>query len=574
MEAEHIPLGERTVNGIPYVEVNDPSQNILKDVQRSGILEVVPHSRQEDFLQIPDTVYEALYGGAAYGGKSFLLTLFPLIRGFYKYRGFKGLLLRRELTDLEKEVIRLSKEYFPLTGAKYNETKHTWYWPEYGSYFDFSHIQHLKDVKAYDTAQYNYAAFDELTHFEEPMYRYFVGSRVRPGSSFNIAIVRNGTNPGGIGQTFVYNRFVRPNEKGYTLIRDKVTGLKRMFIPALAQDNPYGMKYDPQYLMKLEILPEAEKRAKKYGDWHAFEGSVFVSFRPLKFPDEPDNALHVCKYFDIPEWWPRIVTVDWGKRAMCHALWAAISPDNRLYIYRERVWKGVDVPFWATEVGQCSEFENIVLFVLCGSAWQERGTETIKQQVQRYSGMIPTSSQNSPGSRVSSLQTVQDFLRWEQKPQRKVDEFYDHGKAKEIYERLGEDGLKRYMDYFKEQKEETNIPILQILSSPSGGDDTIAPVLVETIPACVYDDKKKEDIAEFDGDDPIDNLRYLCKYVRKFMDGTVGEELERRKKIQDVIDRYKSTGDTTAYYRNMERIETEDKDAGFGVKRATSRRRH
>src|SRR4051812_47843749 len=104
MEAEHIPLGERTVNGIPYVEVNDPSQNILKDVQRSGILEVVPHSRQEDFLQIPDTVYEALYGGAAYGGKSFLLTLFPLIRGFYKYRGFKGLLLRRELTDLEKEV--------------------------------------------------------------------------------------------------------------------------------------------------------------------------------------------------------------------------------------------------------------------------------------------------------------------------------------------------------------------------------------------------------------------------------------------------------------------------------------
>src|SRR5678815_926231 len=250
--------------------------------QNDEILKVIPHAVQKEFIQIPDSIYEALYGGAAYGGKTFILVMLPLIRGFYKYKGWKGLLLRRELTDLEKEVVRLSKEYFPMTGARYNETKHSWHWPEYGTYFDFSHIQHLKDVRAYDSAQYNFAAFDELTHFEEPMYRYFVGSRVRPSSSFNVAIVRNGSNPGGVGHTFTYNRFVRPCEAGYKIINDRTTGLKRIFIPAKIQDNPYGLQYDPLYGNKLEILPENEKRAKKYGDWHSFEGSVFTTFRPIK----------------------------------------------------------------------------------------------------------------------------------------------------------------------------------------------------------------------------------------------------------------------------------------------------
>lgn len=546
----------------------------LGDPGNDFIREIKPHLRQEHFLQIPDTVYEALYGGAAYGGKSFLLTLLPLIRGFYKFRGFKGLLLRREISDLEKEVIRLSKEYFPLTGAKYNETKHTWEWKEYGSYFDFSHIQHLKDVKAYDTAQYNYAAFDELTHFEEPMYRYFVGSRVRPSSSFNVAIVRNGSNPGGIGQTFVYNRFVRPCETGYKIIRDKITGLRRIYIPCLPQDNPFGMAYDPDYLQKLEILPEAEKRAKKYGDWHAFEGSVFVSFRPFRFPDEPINALHICEYFDIPEWWPRILSVDWGKRAMCHAMWAAISPDNRVFIYRERTWKGVDVPFWATEVGQASEYENIILFVLCGSAWQEHGVETIKNQVKRYSGMDPVPSENTAGSRIAGLQTVQDYLRWEQKPQRDPLEIYDHNKAQEVYRKLGDDALRKYINYFKPYEEETNIPKLQILSASGNKDVNLAPVLVETIPVCVYSDKKTEDIAEFDGDDPIDNLRNLCKFATRYMNGLLGEELEKRQLIQNIVQQYHSDKDATNFYRRMENLEAKQAEVSYGVRRVVSRRRN
>ena len=69
-------------------------------------------------------------------------------------------------------------------------------------------------------------------------------------------------------------------------------------------DNPHMSK---RYRMSLEALPEAEKRAKLYGDWDAYEGSVFDELRDRSYPDEPGNALHVIEPFDIPAWWPKMV---------------------------------------------------------------------------------------------------------------------------------------------------------------------------------------------------------------------------------------------------------------------------
>lgn len=515
------------------------------------IKSIKPTIKQEMLLQTPDEVFEVLYGGAAYGGKSFILTLLPIIRGWYKLRGFRGLVLRRTFPDLERENIRLTKEYFPSTGAIYNEAKHFWHWPAYDSYYDFGHIQHTKDVKRYDSAQYNYAFYEELTHFEEAAYMYLVGSRVRPhNDTCPIALVRNGSNPGGIGQTFVYNRFVKPCETGNKIIRDKVTGLLRLYIRALIQDNPYGMEYDPDYGNKLELLPEAEKRAKKYGDWHAFKGSVFTTFRPIKFTSEPDNALHVIEPFAIPEWWPKVMSIDWGKRAMCHAMWAAISPNKRVYIYRERTWKGKDIPYWASEIREINNesHEEPIVTIVCGSAWQERGTETVAEQFQRYSGLVPVSSENTPGSRISGLQSVHDFLRWENKtPLSSREQFYDLSKATAIFRTYGEEALKRYRSQFYDELPEENIPILQIFST--------CEVLIDTIPMCIYDEKKTEDIAEFDGDDPIDNLRYLCKGVRKLLDGELSAAIKKAQERAEILRQFELTKDMTRFYRQNEAIE-------------------
>src|SRR6266545_599938 len=533
---------------------SDPGNGLYEDFIRDK--NIKPNEgAQESLVTLSDDIFEALYGGAAYGGKTWILTLLPLFRGFYKFRGYKGIVFRRKFPDLEREIIRLSKEYYPKTGAKYNDQKHSWEWSEFNSYQDFGHIQHDSDVSMYDSAQYNYCAFDELTHFSAHPYHYMVGSRVRPSSSFNVAIVRNGSNPGGIGQTFVYNRFVKPYEDGNKVLRDVSTGLYRIFIPARIEDNPYGMEYDPLYAKKLEILKvtnEAEYKAKRYGDWHAYKGSVFVTFRPIKFSGEPDNALHVIKRFDIPEWWPRILSIDWGKRAMCYAMWGAISPQKRVYIYREKAWYGKDIPYWASEIREIHNEHNEqpVHTVLCGSAWQNRGGELIADEFQKYSDLVPSSSENTAGSRVAGLQLVHDMLRWEKKISlRAKGEFYDMVMAQEIYRRYGPNALENYKKQFYDEPEEDSLPVLQIFEE--------CKILIETIPMCIYDEKKIEDIAEFEGDDPIDDLRYFCKAVRKFIMGEI-DVLDRAAKIQQVTNDLNTNGDMTAFYRRMERIEQED----------------
>ncbi len=533
----------------------DPGNGLLDDFLRDK--NIKPHAVQEQFLSLPDEVFEALYGGAAYGGKSWILTLLPLFRGFYKFRGFKGIIFRRKFPDLEREIIRLSKEYYPKTGAKYNDQKHAWEWPEFNSYLDFGHVQHDTDISMYDSSQYNYCAFDELTHFSAHPYHYMVGTRVRPGNSFNVAIVRNGSNPGGIGQTFVYNRFIKPYEDGHVIMRDKDTTLLRIFIPAKLEDNPHGLEYDPLYAKKLEILKvtnEADYKAKRYGDWHAYKGTVFQSFRPIRFPGEPANALHVVAPFTIPEWWPRILSIDWGKRAMCYAMWGAISPQNRVYVYRERAWHGKDIPFWASEIREIHNTfnETPVHTVLCGSAWQSRGGETIVDEFQKYSDLTASSSENTPGSRVAGIQLVHDFLRWEKKTLLVAKgEFYDIAKAQEIYRNFGPAALENYKKQFYDEPEEENIPILQIFDN--------CKVLIDTIPMAIYDDKKIEDMAEFEGDDPLDDLRYFCKAARRFVNGEIGN-MSAAIKRQNVVEKLSETGDMTAYYRQMEKIEKDNRE--------------
>jgi hypothetical protein len=535
------------------IEVSDPGNGLYEDYLRDK--NIKPHDVQEELLSLPDDVFEALYGGAAYGGKSWILTLLPLFRGFYKFRGYKGIILRNKFPDLEREIIRLSKEYYPKTGAKYNEQKHAWEWPEFQSYQDFGHVQHAGDITMYDSSQYNYCAFDEVTHFPSYPYHYMVGSRVRPSSSFNIAIVRNGTNPGGIGQTWVYDRFVKPHEDGRRIIRDPSTGLLRIFIPAKAEDNPYGMEYDPLYVKKLEILKtvsEAEYKAKRYGDWHAFKGSVFTTFRPMRLPGEPDNALHVIPPFKIPEWWPRILSIDWGKRAMCYAMWGAIAPNGKVYVYRERAWYGRDIPYWASEIRiiHHDNNESPVHTVLCGSAWQQRGSQSIADEFQQYSDLSPSSSDNLPGSRVAGLQTVHDFFRWEKRVSLLArGEVYDLAMAQEIYRNFGPAALIEYKKQFMDEPDEDNLPIIQIFET--------CKVLIETIPMCIYDEKKIEDIAEFEGDDPIDDLRYFCRAAKRFLTGEIGNMTEAAKR-QAIIDEANETKDMTAYYRKMEHLEKQN----------------
>ena len=498
---------------------------------------------------MPFSVFEALYGGAAGGGKSELLMMLPLLYNFHLESRFKGILFRRTYPELESEIIVRSREWYPHFGAHYNEEKKRWTFPS-GAIMRFGHAEYESDVRKYDTDEYNYMAFDELTSFTENQYIYLTRTRCRSSSSRLPAIVRSGTNPGNIGHQWVRAHFIEPAPFG-TIVIDKKTHLKRIFVQSFAEDNPYLMENDPGYVNRLESLPEAERRAKKYGAWDTFEGQVFDDYREIQKEGEPENACHLYTPFLIPDWWLRFLAIDWGYSAMTCALWGALSPDDRLYIYREYSKKEAKTSTWSTEIGDLSQGEKYTDIVLCQSAWQNRGDDlTIEERFKKYSGLRARRADND---RIAGKLLVQEYLRWRpievhHAPQGE----YDSELAARILRQQGMESYKSYLASFEEPKREEHLPKLQIHPD--------CKELRKCLPLCLYEKKSNttgklaEDVREFNGDDPYDTIRYLVCAVDRYL-GSLRNKATQREKVNEVIQDFQVNNDWTSFHRKMEHVE-------------------
>jgi len=504
-----------------------------------------PHERQCTFYEIPDSVFEVLYGGAAGGGKSDAIVLLPVAREFYKLPKFKGIIFRRTYKELEAEIILRSMDWYPDTGAEYNVQDKRWHWPKYDSYMFFGNCENEQDIRKYDSAEYNLACFDELTHFTEFQYTYFIHSRVRTSRPGYPTIVRSGTNPGNIGHIWVKKRFIDIGPPD-TVYRDTRTGDFRIFIPCLAKDNPH---IDPKYASRLEGLPDGERQAKAYGDWEAFEGQVFTDWRPSKILGEPSNALHVIDKKELPEWWPKLLVGDWGFKAMTYFLWATISPEGRLYFTDEYAAVGKKIVDWSKEVQLQNAGQRVDKVILCKSSWQSRGEElTIADQFRQITGWTPHRPDND---RIAGKLAIQEYLRFRQKPRKMGIEGFSQEKAAQILRTMGIGALDAYRASFEEEPEETNLPKLQIMRN--------CQLMIKMFPQCVYekdnkDGKPSEDVREFSGDDPYDVCRYTVRAAQDYKKDLT-PDAEKHEKVALVVASHIGRQDQTAFYRAMERID-------------------
>lgn len=535
-----------------------------------------PHQRQVDFIQIPFSIFEALYGGAAGGGKSELLLMLPIMYGWHQVPGFNGIIFRKTFPQLEESLIPRSQEFYKLVGGIYNESKHYWKFPCGGdrwSYIRFSYMDRDQDARDHDTAEFHYAAFDELTAFTEWRYR-FITSRVRSTIPGVGPIVRGATNPGNIGHVWVRDRFVAPAPEGNKLVYDEIAKTKRVFIPAKLTDNPYLMERDPDYINRLRILPLAEQKAKIDGDWWTFSGQVFDQYRERPYPDEPANACHVVEDFEPPEWWPRILAVDWGYSAHTWAGWAAVAPDSRVFVYREYCRNRQDVSVWGADIRRASQFElgNIVAKVIDPSAAQKRGVKTILEQVIESTGW--NDWELADNDRIGGKSLVSEFIRWKPRPARYVpQEGYKEETFQWLLRNRNVEAATGYYQMFQPEPPEQNIPRLQITRS--------CVELRRTIPLCVYDEKDgqlSEDVAEWQGnedhagDDPYDGIRYLLKAVDRFTRGAAAEHTKRSRQA-NICERLAQTGDWNTFYRQMGKFE-ESQSKVIGIWRGRNRGRH
>src|SRR5689334_19705975 len=137
-----------------------------------------PNRKQAQFLALPPTIKEALYGGGAGSGKSDVLLIYPLAHKWHENPRFKQVFMRRTFPELRNEIVPRSREIYTRFGANFNRSEMMWTFPrpdQYGTgvggssnggaIIFLAHCENENDVHKYDSMEINLYSPDEITSF-------------------------------------------------------------------------------------------------------------------------------------------------------------------------------------------------------------------------------------------------------------------------------------------------------------------------------------------------------------------------------------------------------------------------
>ena len=300
----------------------------------------IPHPKQQVYLSL--TCKEAMYGGAAGGGKSDAVLMSAL--QYVDVPGYSALILRRTWPDLNAPgaILDRARTWLGGTDAQQRDGGRLWEFPS-GAKLTFGYLQHDKDKYKFQSAEYQFIGFDELTHFNEEPYLYLFSRLRRPDlvclncsrpvrkyrsgkytqykhtsskskcpdifpdpkvieqyparedgmTVFDIPLrMRSATNPGGIGNEWVKDRFVNASTRAEGAV----------FIPAKLKDNP-SLDRD-SYSESLSHLSVVDRQRLEDGDWDIAEAGDFFDrawFKPVGAPTVPmgERGVKMVRYWDL-----------------------------------------------------------------------------------------------------------------------------------------------------------------------------------------------------------------------------------------------------------------------------------
>lgn len=283
-------------------------------------------------VALETTATEVLYGGAAGGGKSYLMRVAAIL-WCMSIPGLQVYLFRRIRDDLVKTHVEGPKGFRVLlaplvaSGSCVVVEDEIRFWN--GAKIYLCHCKDEKDRFKYLGAEIHVLIIDELTTFTEVIYRYLrgrvraVGLKVPPELADQFPRILCGTNPGNIGHLWVKNTFIDGHVELECWRAPSIEGgMRRQYIPARLEDNPSMAKDDPGYEDRLLGLGSATLvKAMREGDWEIIEGAYFDCWSTRK---------HVIRPFEVPEHWTRFRSMDWGSfHPFAIYWWAAVSETYR-----------------------------------------------------------------------------------------------------------------------------------------------------------------------------------------------------------------------------------------------------
>lgn len=264
----------------------------MTSVAPSKRVEIRPQpGPQEIFLSSEADI--AIYGGAAYSGKTFALLMDDTHH--IHDEDYASVTFRRDTTQIRNPggLWDESRRLFTRLGSRVVGQLLEHHFPS-GAVVKYAHLEYDDSVYSWDGAQIPVIKFDQLEHFSKFQFFYMV-SRNRDPSGKIKPYIRATCNPDAdswlrdfigwwidsesglpiLERSGVIRWFVREgdeiiwadNREQFLQIDPECDPTSVTFIPGTIYDNKIGMERDPKYLGKLKSLDRVQRERLLEGNW-------------------------------------------------------------------------------------------------------------------------------------------------------------------------------------------------------------------------------------------------------------------------------------------------------------------